>query len=387
MMLYMEDLVLYLVDAKNNIDIADLSPRDYSLIYNIGKQLRNGGSMTEGQSKLLLKVLRENQDKLAVLIDIKDSIGSPTFRNKFRSIDHTRKIFIKNNDKIVVKFPFNNKLNNLMYKISPHSSFDKQNKQYEFPIRPDIVDALITNFQDEGFIIDELLLEWYESIKTVKQNPELYLPLLDKDLTLKNCAPTLEKYFNQNKKDTLVSNLFLAKSLNIKIANELLNAVHADKDLPSMIKIYLELDKNRIFLDVKRHSIADLASMLFHMGTWPVMIIMEENPSTFKDLENWYISLSNLGITDQQMSVLFRSDKDREFNDFIKSRNLNNNINNDTKVVFIKPKLPKILPKIKFEANVLVSSCKYYAHFTIQKMVKNHPLSITYIENADDYCG
>ena len=42
-----------------------------------------------------------------------------------------------------------------MYKISPHSSFDKQNKQYEFPIRPDIVDALITNFQDEGFIIDE----------------------------------------------------------------------------------------------------------------------------------------------------------------------------------------------------------------------------------------
>ena len=57
-----------------------------------------------------------------------------------------------------------------------------------------------------------------------------------------------------------------------------------------------------------------------------------------------------------------------------------NLVDDNTKVVFVKQKMPKILYKIAFTPRIIISSSTFYAHYTGQKMVDSHPLVLYYTE-------
>jgi hypothetical protein len=69
-------------------------------------------------------------------------------------------------------------------------------------------------------------------------------------------------------------------------------------------------------------------------------------------------------------------------NTFIRSKNLNNLVDETTKVVFIKQKVSKVLLKINFKPKVILGTSRYYAHFSAQKMVDSHPVVLYYTDQV-----
>jgi len=381
-MMFIEDLVASIADDDRQI--SRLPVKDANLIKNIARQLKNGTYLTEGQANLLIKVLKENFfnltiPNLALFLDL------PAFKYKFRVLDTTKKIFLYSDNVIGIKYPFNNKLNNLINSVvgSRYVEFSKKDKSYTVPLTTKNIYELVSSFQTYGFVVDEKIMGWYQEIKKIKSDAESYVPLIDFDnaLYLKNTNQVILDYYNSNRRLELVADLFLAKTLGLEFSSIVKEKLDQE-DISSLTKTIFKSNKNKFFLSNKKHSISNVVGSMKELHCWPIVIMLEDN--NLNGLENWFIDLTNQGIDAKQMSVLFRSTNNKDLNNFIKSKQLNNLVDDNTKVVFVKQKIPKLLFKIPFKPKLLICSTRYYAHYTAAKMVDSHPLVLYYTDQVSN---
>lgn len=376
-MMFIEDIVLLVADTCPS----SISSKDFSLIFNISKQLKNNILMTKGQADLLLKILTENQNQIPIPL-LAQSLISPQFKFKFRQLDMTRKLFIYGTDKkyIAAKYPFNNKINNLINSIS-RIEFNKKEKIYIIPLTQQNIYTLVEKFLPLDFAVDEQLLEWYEQIQKVKTDSESYIPTIDFDseLVLKNSNQNLTRYYDENQTDSIIPNLFLAKTLGIAIGDNI--RTELEKLNPNEItKRIVYSSKSKFFISPKTTDISEIIVFLKEANAWPLLIITDDNQ--LSTLENWYIDLTNGGIAEKEISVMFRSNTNKDMNNFIRSKNLNNLVDENTKVVFVKQKISKVLLRINFKPKVILGTSRYYAHFSAQKMVDSHPVVLYYTDQV-----
>ena len=389
MILYIEDLIAYISDPINRITLNQIPKRDFGLISNIAKQFKNNLLMTRGQSELLVKVLRENQLAFSNISNIDLILEDPKFKFGFRQIDNARKIFLLNIEGkkcIAVKFPFNNRINNILHSITNKCYFDKTHKAYLIPLTTKNLYRVINELKLHGFEdIDEDISVWYDQMKLIHQSPEEYFPTIDIN-GLNNINQYTVSYFNSQKKDDLLPDIFLARTLGISIGSSLKEEL-SRLNLNPITDLILTSIKNKINVSSNTNSISNVIGSITDVNAYPIMIILNDDQYVNKNLENWFIDLSNSGISPSEMSVLFRSTSNKEVNTFIKDSSLNNLVSETTKVVFIKQKVPKILFKIDFKPRVIISTSKLYAHFTAQKMVDTHPFVMYYtnqVVNLED---
>ena len=381
-MMFIEDLVASIADDDRQI--SRLPVKDANLIKNIARQLKNGTYLTEGQANLLIKVLKENFFNLTIP-NLALSLDLPAFKYKFRVLDTTKKIFLYSDNVIGIKYPFNNKLNNLINSVvgSRYVEFSKKDKSYTVPLTTKNIYELVSSFQAYGFVVDEKIMGWYQEIKKIKSDAESYVPLIDFDNTLylKNTNQVILDYYNSNRRLELVADLFLAKTLGLEFSRIVKEKLDQE-DISSLTKTIFKSNKNKFFLSNKKHSISTVVGSMKELHCWPIVIMLEDN--NLNGLENWFIDLTNQGIDAKQMSVLFRSTNNKDLNNFIKSKQLNNLVDDNTKVVFVKQKIPKLLFKIPFKPKLLICSTRYYAHYTAAKMVDSHPLVLYYTDQVSN---
>ena len=97
-------------------------------------------------------------------------------------------------------------------------------------------------------------------------------------------------------------------------------------------------------------------------------------------LDSWYTMFKSSGVNKKEMTVLFRSQMNKKFNELIKQNSLNNMLDDTTKVVFVKSKLPKILYKTGFKPKFIITSGMYFSHTSIQKLIEHHPYVLYYTD-------
>jgi hypothetical protein len=117
--------------------------------------------------------------------------------------------------------------------------------------------------------------------------------------------------------------------------------------------------------------------LLKEINAYPVLVLADDDEIKFTA---WVAAFIQYGVKQSEMSVLFRSDKNVVFNDYIKNQHLNNLVDSSTKVVFIKNKMPKILYKLEFKPKIVISNSTFYVHYTSQKMVDSHSAVMYYTE-------
>jgi hypothetical protein len=97
---------------------------------------------------------------------------------------------------------------------------------------------------------------------------------------------------------------------------------------------------------------------LLELNRFPILVVLPtENP--LDNLLKLHKGLTNI-IFEQDMSVLFRMDNDKNagkhFNDYIKLNKLNNILDKNTKVVYINSnKFPKPLLKSEWKPNAVLT--------------------------------
>jgi hypothetical protein len=186
--------------------------------------------------------------------------------------------------------------------------------------------------KNRNFKIEDTLFEYYEKINdVVNVKFDVY----------ENCIP-----------DTVKKEL-----------SELSNLQHADRglrygyntpptDSDTITNIIAYRQDIEVCLDPKKYKVQDIIETVNLLDRFPLLVLIDEDTS-YIQLKQIHSEVSKI-IDNKHQSVLFRIDsKDANnapVNDYIKDNHLNNWVDNETKVVYIKKsKLPKVLLQSNFK--------------------------------------
>ena len=105
-------------------------------------------------------------------------------------------------------------------------------------------------------------------------------------------------------------------------------------------------ESREVLVDPKKYNINELVRAIYELNRFPLLVTVDQE-NCFNQLLEMHKAFKYI-IEDTQQSVLFRVDNDdkenSDLNDYIKYNNLNNWVDKNTKIVYIKKnKLPKAL--------------------------------------------
>ena len=190
----------------------------------------------------------------------------------------------------------------------------------------------------------------------------------------KNVHPRIPKIETTN----LIEGLFIARNYGITTWDEKIEELLEQDSVNPVSRQLLRHPQGKIFvLDSEKYSIADLDEVInYHK----LLLVIIPGGSEIENLKFSVNSLTDLGISNENMSVLFRLDNQtgKEFNELIKTYKLNNPLDQDTKVIFVSGKIPKTLISFEKPIDVILNLGDNSAHYTQRNLVKNHQLVINY---------
>lgn len=333
-MTYIEDYLEHIC----NTHLSSLQSVD-AIYFSIYRQTVRGLGLTDRQYNLVSKKIKEYIDveylptkiplraidrrKYIKLVSTADVYGPDTVHDSYKS----------NWKWIKIRFPFSKKdiVKIDKIKISHTEYFHKKGSHehyYKFTAKN--IHAVISVLQNRNFEIQDELKEYYEKVDKIKNSnfdsynclPESVTKELD-TLTLLQQADRGFRYGYKKQKT-------LQETLIEKIAYRAENDVAINPD------------------DYKFNEIAQAVAEL---DRFPLLVLIDEDMS--------YIQLKQIHsgfdyIPANQQSVLFRIDnkdeKNAAVNDYVKEHQLNNWVDNNTQIVYIKKnKLPKVLLKSEFK--------------------------------------
>jgi len=391
MLTTIEDLIIHICQNTRKYNV-NLYPRDKAVFFSVFSQLERKIALTVGQSNLMLRLLENNKTNFQKIEGFNELLDLPRFKYPFRIVSSSKNISIvqtTNQPIISINFPYDKiMLKTLMSLELGKNSYNKEKRRYEYPLNEKIIIAILGNkeIQEYGFTIDQNLSDIYEKIKNIIDSKEEYIPLLDYNngLVLRNTNKLTTKYFNENKKDNLFSDIFLAKTLGISPSEKLIEKIKSIPLEPEVANFLLNPNKNLYLSNKKEKSISTVFKHITLINQWPVVVILPDIDTVNKTLEQWHDGLTDWGIKNTEVSVLFRSQKNKSFNEYIALNQLNNLVDDHTKMVFIKHKIPKVLYNINFKPKIVITTTKYHAHYTTQKLVDSHPCMLYYTDQITE---
>jgi len=358
-----EDAIEILAGIRPRIINIRIDHNEKNLIKSIGRQVANGIALTDRQLDLSLKKIKKYQGNLEKNnIDIETMLLTKPLRLPLREIDRSQTIsFEKNEDGkpiILVKGTRSKIFQEKWSKIENSMIGEYVDKAMtrEIPISEINILNLIGEFVDSDFTISTELLEIYQEIEKILENPDNFAPyvgLEENQVVVKNANKHCYDYIEKNISDETKANFlrYIEKLKNCGIYHknqEILEKIgnQAPNDL---IKNILSHGSTRFRIDPKSYDCEKIVDVIDTLDQWPMLVLVDEDHRAYDQVFSMYSALSKK-ISNQDMTVFFRVDKGHknfnEFTQFVKDNNLNNYIGSNTKVVFIaKNKIPKPLLK------------------------------------------
>jgi hypothetical protein len=390
-----EDLVTHICEQFSSKHILILDQRDKTFLFSLSSQFKKSLALTANQATLLMKILKEKKNIVNEISDHSYLIENPVFKYPFRTVDMTKTISLitySNELCISIKFPYDRKMRDTVVGlVRGRYGYNKNSRSYVYPFSiENLYNILINdNIRNYGFDIHESIKNLYEKITKIKDEAELHKPLLDynEDLVVKNSNKLVTKYFEDNKKENILHNLFLGKTIGLTPGKKLIEKINSMNFDTKIVEILLD-DHHRFAPAVNStFDRSAVVNFLKSVEQYPILFILEDDQRLHNSLSNWHRLLSNVGIENSEISVLSRSADNQNFNTYIKDHQLNNLVADETKVVFIKNKIPKVLYKIDFKPKIVVSMSTFYVHFSTQRMLDSHPFIMFYTDQSLDLTG
>lgn len=394
---YVEDLLNHIGTLPQEKKVM-IPPQDRGILFSIVKQLSRSLSLTERQGDLVLKIIK-NIDFLYSDRDIKFLIDFPKYRYPFRIIDRSKIIDIievpssKNKKKYIsVKFPFDLLISKTFSNIGLKKDFDPNSRSHFVNLSVENLIKVYTVGKEFDFKISEEIENYVNEITQIKNNTQNFIPMIDlynDQFCLQNDNKSLSEYFEKNKNGDFLHDLFLGKILNLSLSDAVKSALSSKKcDILTKRIINSGLNKNTFCLTPSSSfNLFNVTAFFKDVKNYPVLISLPDNENTVTLLNQWLIALNKNGVENKEISFLFRSPKNKNLNDTIKEKSINNLINNETKIVFINHKIPKTLYKLNFKTNILILNENIFGHYTLQKMIDSNPIILYYCNNLPKHSG
>jgi hypothetical protein len=325
---------------------SQIANRDKKVLISLARQITSGQFLTENQSKLLIKILKENEQHIFDPVSTtRHIIDNPTWTHPFRVIEQVRKIFLskEHDGRIIVEFTHNKRLRQQitdLNKIIEGQMLSINTKQYTVPLTEKNLYQIVTAFKPHGFEVDPNIMKFYQEISEICLAKSTQFDVFN--LTNEKLITAVHAEVGQISDNNLImlndrslkfQYTIFPKNPEISLKNSLANRTSP-----------------RVWVDSNTSSLDELVIALHELNRLPVLFVFNGHDSKecLQNLKKLEKSLKNSGL--DKIGIYFRfdssSDTNKDFNSLISHLDYNSKLNQQTQVAGIaNNKLPKFMLK------------------------------------------
>ena len=356
-----EDCLELLVGLQDSTpDKFKLKNEDYTILTSIARQVYKGVGLTDRQYELIKTKLISYQE----MFDFELTSSLDVLRIPIRKLNREKTIQLvsfETGTVIAVRFIFNKRLISQIEKVKHEAtehSYSSIDKVHYFPFNEHNMFCVIKNFKNSNFDIEPDLLTYFNKVEAMHNNKEDHIPGIY-SFKLKNLSDSAIKF--------MVSSIGEPSKENLAIYNDRKNQLglhyFEQEELEQSLNALTILSKkivtrttHNVIVSPLVYPIERVLESLLELNRFPLLVIL---PTTapLDGLLSVHKGLTNIFFK-EDMSVLFRTDNNngKEFNEYIKDNQLNNPLDNSTKVVYINnSKFPKPLLKSTWKPSAVLT--------------------------------
>ena len=355
-----DQLLLRIVNHTRPTIEEQIASRDAKVLRSLATSILSQKFITENQSKLLVKILKENSEKIQDFTeDILEAIVEPSWSKTFRQIDQTKKLYISQStegvDLLSIELAFNSQIRKLLAGYSKKITGFVQNlngKLYYAELTEKNIITLVDLLLPHDFDIDQKIMDFYNTIKSWSEN-EVRGQFLITTIT----------HPNFQRQITADLGLETAIDKNI-IADRRIRYQYFVEDIKNppenLTEIIATRSSNRLWIDQTTCKLEDIFASLISLKRLPTLVIFDtyDAKKCSEDLKILSNSLEENGIFDQ-VGIYFRlpnSEAGIEFNKFIADKHYNCQLDQSTKIVAVQNgKIPKFFLKSGWKPMSVIS--------------------------------
>ena len=381
---FTEDLFIDFLDTLER-KYYSMQYQDRSAAHSFYDSIHQGKQLTEKQAQYVLKLLFKYRKAVADEIDYRDHMEMPQWKQPFRVVDMSKKVWIEEINKkhmIVLKFPFHFKtefddfIKEVRYDMDNENRWDGERKVRTLSLYGYNLVLLKEFLKVNDFEIDHEFNDVVERVEEIYWDVKEYSKLskiVEGSVELKNASDSAKVYFRKHKTGKINSDLVLAKSMghifgsknkninswNKKIASEKGNHFWI-KDLSDFIKLGYSVDGR-------------------------IAIILDRTG----DVNSWLYTLcdtiDNCGFDRSDFRVCFRANKHADgdhLNTWVREQGFGGKIEG-AKFLIFNQKPAKWLFKDEKDVTILASNNLFAVGTSMMRnLFKNHPC-VVYIGDIE----
>jgi len=349
-MITVDNLLLQIINFSNPAIDTLISKRDIRVLNSLATSMTGYQFITESQSNLLLKILKDNKEKLSTIDNsIYEVLESPTWSRPFRHIEQVLKFSIVKNseDELVLQLEVtaSGKIRKILLdatktvdnliQLSPGKYYHADLTEKNIIMLTDLLTPL-------NFEISDSIKNHYNTIKSWSET-EIRNRMLLTNIEYPNFHRAITA--DLGIETALDQNVINDRSMRYQYFTE--NVKNPGENL---VEYLANRSTPRVWVDQKQHTLTDVIKALVQLKRLPLLVVFDPN-ATSKFQENIEIlseALENNGIFDH-VGIYFRlpnDDAGKKFNSFISSKQYNYPLDVDTKVAsLLGGKIPKFFLK------------------------------------------
>lgn len=387
---------------KHNLEF-QINSSEETIFNSIARQVFKGTALTDRQYNLMKEKLSNYSTQFEAQGVIGFERALNRLRNPIREIDRSRWIKIvdhpgnnvyQSSDEglwIAVKFIFSKKL---IQKFEPikkeikNHFYDSDKKIHYFKLNEHSVYQIVSAVQNSDFEIEPALNQYYEKLVEMKNNKETYIPGIY-NYKLKNLNKKSIDYMINTIGEPCKDNLALYKDRQQQLGLHYFDEDALEQSISQLTVLASKIvkrTKKSVQIKPSEYNFNNLAESILELERFPLLVVLTET-SALEELHTVHNSLKGF-ISDTECSVMFRLDNEKNynFNNYIKTHNLNSSVDENTKVVYISnSKIPKPLVKSNWKSNTVLLMSSIKSMISSDAYINESDLIIHYDDNMSQY--
>ena len=298
---------------------------DYRILESISSQLvYNNNHLTEKQATLVVKLLKKNRDTLRPYVPNIDAVlENPQWKFPFRIIPSVKRVSIQKSEDsqenfILVEFPYDDALVTTFRKRNSEvhdlhkGQWNSNLKKWAFGLTEPSVMWIGDTLLSLGFSADETFSSYYQELVELRSQFEKTIPMLvstDNGFEIVNA----HKKVPQPETGDLAKAVLHARDYGITVWDDKIDQ-RITNELNPVLSAVVKNSSN--WFNSETTPIEYFKELFVHSG--PVLIVVPGG-SELEHLSKWTEFSLNLGITTEQISVMFRLPNEKaDFNAYVK---------------------------------------------------------------------
>jgi hypothetical protein len=367
-MTYIEDILHLIVDTIRP------NETDKEILTSISRQCKKGMPLTDRQFELIKTKIDSYKEQLKEYkIDLTDIAPRLPLRevNREKSItisltpnSYPQKTYEQNTKWIKVRFPFSKKnivsIDSLSAKHTRYYHHIRGSHEHYFKLTEFIIKEIVDAFINKSFTIEQEVLDYYNEIVPIANNPLEYIPALV-DNKCKNLNNSAIELINSEIGTIDDSNVLKLYDRRFRYGIN-----HIPIDIPDNLSGNIaNRNTQEILIDSSVFNLNQIVESIVYLDRFPILALIDTNEE-LEQVSKIYNAFDGVVPANKQ-TVLFRVDQSNNYvvNDFIREKGLNNWLDSNTKIVYVsKNKLPKLLLKTSWRPMCVLSlsSNRSYSH-------------------------